>query len=313
MLNKKLLFIIASLLISHFSIIAQEKEEKQPFFTGVSPVVLNKDELEINLLNSLTSFWIADKQFGSSTDVSKVINLYRYTRNEQLLRLTYGFSKSNRWDLAAELRFAQARFDDDAQSSPFKVLGGGSNITGINNGGFTYIGLRARFMPFEKAPELTTYATYQLNMPKDAAISNALDAERQQASLGATYYHQANESTYYFFQGEWNTRFPSDQKRIFSHIVSGAFAMIFDVWNKKLYLYPSLSYVTNLQHLKTGGNLRQINQQLFGGAGITYQPSDSYSFILNFNIPFIFESGDQYFDWIRQSYNSFTLGIRTKF
>jgi hypothetical protein len=311
--SKDLQLIIVLTFIFPFALLSQKQEEKQPFFTGVSPVILNKDDLEINVLNTLTSFWIADKQFGSSTEVSKVVNLYRYTRNEQLLRLTYGFSQSKRWDLAGEFRIAQARYDDDARSSPFNVLNKSANITGTNYSGLTYLGLRARFMPFERAPELTAYATYQLNMPKDSFKSIYLDAQRQQASIGATYYHQSNENTYYFFQGEWNTRFPSPQKRIYSHIVSGVFAMIFDIWSEKLYVYPNISYTMNLQQLQTGGNMRRINQQLFGGAGVSFQPNSSLSFIINFNIPFIFESGDQNFEWIRQSYNSFTLGIRSQF
>lgn len=312
----KNLFKAFILLLFSFSLQAQSAKPKnaddkeQPFFTGISPVVLAKDAVEISFLNSLTSFWLVAHQYDPVLKDTRITNRYRYSRLDQLLRVSYGFSKNKKWDLGAEFRFAHLRLDDEARSSPFRVLSG-NTTSGNTYRGLTTVGLRARAMPFEGIPELTLQATTQFPMIRTDTLRQRLNAQRSQVGLGATYYVQVSPATYYFFQVDWSTLLSNNELNRTTHLVSGSTYLVIDTWESMWYIMPSLTYGMSLQG--NNGTLRRINQQFLGGVGVLFQSSAIFSILLNAQIPFILDSGSSNTEWDRRSYSSVTIGLRTAF
>ena len=73
-------------LCSCSQLIAQEEKEDPAFFTGLSPVILERNAAEINLINSLNSYWIVSKQFTPDNATGFLLDRKRFTRTEHVLR-----------------------------------------------------------------------------------------------------------------------------------------------------------------------------------------------------------------------------------
>lgn len=284
-----------------------DRGDKANFYTGISPVILPKDGIEVNFLNSMTSFWVAATQIDFANGSSRVANRYRFTRLQHLLRVNYGFSSSNRWDLGAELLYTHSRLDDEARSSPFRVLGDGTG-SGNSYRGVSQLGMRFRFMPFGEVRELTVQAMahFPIN-PKDS-LRQQLGAQRVQVGLLATFYQQFNSRTYYFLQADWRTHLANDELDKTTHTPSASGFLVFDVW-EGWYVFPGITYAPTFQKL-TGGSFRRVNQQLLGSLGVLFQPAENFGIMLNWQVPFILESGSRYAEWVRESFTGATLGIR---
>jgi hypothetical protein len=294
-----------------FSLPAQvtKSDKGANIYTGVSPIVLDKDRVEISLTNSFTSFWLAVKKYEPQFDVFRVANRYRFTRFDQALRVSYGFSKSKRWDLGAELRFAHVRLDDAARSSPFRVFGGDTD-SGNTYRGISMVGLRARFMPFGGLPELTLQGTAYFPIARQEDSRRQLDAQRAQAGLLATFYQPFNDRTLYFLQADWQTRFQNNENRTTTHSTSLAGYLVFSLFGEEVWrLFPGCTFAATLQSY--GGGLNKVNQQLLGSLGLLYQPGEQFGAYFNVLAPFILESGSEYVEWVRPSFSAFSLGLRT--
>ena len=305
-----LLFLFSAFIASPlFAQSAFSKEGEAKFYTGISPVILPKEGLEINVLNNLTSFWLAVNEYNPASNSVRVANRYRFSRMQHLLRVTYGFSDSGRWDLGVEGQFTHSRIDDAARSSPFKVLGsdteGGSSFHGLS-----LLGVRLRVMPFEDIPGLTTQLTAHFPINKDEATRAQLGAQRTQIGLTATYYNNFNSRTFYFLQGDWRTHLSNEELKKTTHIPSLSGFLVFDAWEQMFYVFPGMTYAPTLQQLRSGGSLRRVNQQLLGSIGGLYQPAESFGLMLNFQVPFILESGSSNTEWVRESFSAVTLGVR---
>ena len=305
-----LFFLFFSCVVSPvFSQDAFSKEGEAKFYIGISPVILPKEGLEINVLNNLTSFWLAVNEFNPASSSTRVANRYRFSRSQHLVRVTYGFSSSNKWDLGVEGQYTRSRIDDAARSSPLKVLGndtqGGTTFEGVS-----LLGVRLRVMPFESAPELTTQLTTHFPIHKDEATRAQLGAQRAQVGLTATYYNNFNQHTFYFLQGDWRTRIANSELDKTTHTPSISGFLVFGTWGELFYFFPGLTYAPTLQQLRSGGSLRKVNEQLLGSIGGMYQPAESFGLMLNFQLPFILDSGSANTEWVRESFTSVTLGMR---
>lgn len=297
------------LLIPSYGQSSFSKEGEARFYTGISPVILAKEGIEINVLNNMTSFWLAVNEYNPTFNASRVANRYRFTRMQHLLRATYGFSDSGKWDLGVEAQYTHSRIDDAARSSPFKVLGS-ETTGGTTFRGLSLLGVRLRVMPFEDIPELTTQVTAHFPIHKDEATRAQLGAQRTQVGLTATYYNTFNSRTFYFVQGDWRTRLSNDELNKTSHTPSMSAFLVFDTWEQMYYIFPGLTYAPTYQQLRSGGALRRVNQQLLGSIGGLYQPVESLGVMVNFQIPFILESGSNNTEWVRESFSAVTLGLR---
>ena len=310
MKNRTILFIALFLSVLG-SVNAQEAEQEADFFTGISPVILSKGQAEFNFMNTLTSFRTTTSQYLPSVDAYRVTDRRRYSRFDQMLRVTYGFSESKKWDLGVEMRFAHARYDEAARSSPFAVLGG-ETPTGKSYHGFALLGLRARAMLFPKLPELTLQATVHYPMARPEEKAQGIGTQQTQAGFGATYFVQSGGNLTYFFQADWTTRFGVElekQTLLTNHLISAATYMVVRIYENQWYFFPSASY--GVATRITNGGFRRINQQILGGLGVFYQPAPQFSILLNWNIPFLLTSGSSLTTFDRESYTGVTLGLRT--
>jgi hypothetical protein len=327
MKNKITLYVTLSLIALGLQLIAQEKkvekaekvekEEKEEisFFTGISPVILNKSQTDINLSNTLTSFWLTSTQYIPSVDAYRIADRKRYSRFDQLLRVTYGFSENKRWDLGLELRFAHTRLDEAARSSPFRVLQGikSDTSTGRSYHGFGLMGLRARAMLFKNIPELTIQGSVHYPMARSPESSRKLGYPQTQAGLGASYFIQSGSNTFYFIQADWTTRFQAELENVgffaTNHIISGSTFMVVKIWEDSWYVFPSISY--NVLGRIDKGNFRRLNQQLLGGLGLFFQPSPQFSILINANLPFLLSSGSNLITYDKETFTGITIGLRT--
>jgi hypothetical protein len=292
---------------------AQDEKEEPEFFTGISPVILKRNTTEISLLNSLYSFWWSIKEYNTSALPTGFVDRARFTRLDQLLRLTYGFSKNKNWDLSAELRFSHARLDDDARSSPLKVL---EKTTGLKSGdlfqrnqsyhGLSFIGVRLRGTPFKSIPELTVQGTFHKYVAPSPDKREAFSAARNMAGFTATYFLQSGENVYYFFQTDWNTALKSNEVLFTGHQLSLSTTLVFKTWAEGLFIYPGMSYGSNYS-----SSFFRLSQQFFINAGAFYQPTTKFSIFLNWQLPILFESGSQYVEFVKGSFTGVTLGVRT--
>lgn len=307
LLKKSTLLLLLTLVFS--PAFGQVSKDGAPrFYTGISPVILPKEGIEVNFLNSMTSFWLAVNEYNPASNSTRIGNRYRFTRFQQLLRVNYGFSASGRWDLGAELQYTHSRLDDEARSSPFRVLGGDTE-SGNTFRGMSLVGLRLRFMPFASLPELTVQGMAHFPINRNEETSAQLGAQRTQVGLLATFYQKFNTRTFYFLQGDWRTQLASSELDRTTHTPSLSGFLVFDTWEQIWYVFPGLTYSPTLQKVQ-GGSLVRVNQQLLGSIGGLFQPSDAFGLMLNWQIPFILESGSQQTEWVRESFSAVTLGIR---
>lgn len=280
------------------------------FLGSLSPVVLDKDRVEVNNFNSLTSFWLAVQETPPELQGAAVTNRYRASYLINYVRVSYGFSYSKRWDLGAEFRFTRQRLDDDATSSPTKIFGSDSP-TSTTYSGLSMVGARVRFMPFRNVPELTLQGALTFPVAKQE-MQDALKLDRTEFDFGATYYKNLNQSLYYFLQSNWMMRFAKAEDERTTHLWSASAFLVKSLFYHRVYLYPGLTYAGLFQNFSESG-FSQVNYQVLGGLGVQYQPVRIFSISVYGQIPFILESGSKTTEWVRESYSSWTLGLLFRF
>jgi hypothetical protein len=318
-LSTRLLFALSVLLLGLVatSLAAQTNSRKLDdrqagFYTGFSPIVLPDRGVEINFVNTLTSHWLALSHFDPVSNGTRVGNRYRFSSFDQLLRVSYGFSRSGRWDLGAEFYYNHRRIDDEARSSPLRVFETESSPTVRSDRGLSQIGLRARVVPLMNLPELTIQATYHLPMVREDTLAQFLGVQRPQLGIGAGFYQNFNSTVWYFLQFDWRSRLANNELDRSSHFVNGSGYLVFDLTAaRRWFVFPGLSYATGLQANAKGGQLRQTSRQVLAGLGLQYQTDGgTLSLTLNGQLPLLLESGNSTVTWVRDSYSSYTLGLR---
>ena len=280
------------------------------FLGSLSPVVLDKDHVEVNNFNALTSFWLAVQETPPDLNGAAITNRYRTTFFTSLVRVSYGFSYSKRWDLGAEFRFTRQRLDDDANNSPLNVFGSDSPSSRTYSG-LSMAGARVRYMPFRSVPELTLQGAVTFPVAKQE-MKEALKLDRTEFDFGATYYKNLNPSMYYFLQSNWLMRFAKAEDERTTHLWTASAFLVKSLFYHRVYVYPGLTYAGLFQNFSNSG-FSQVNYQVLGGLGLQYQPFRIFSVSIYGQIPFILESGSATTEWVRESYSSWTLGMLFRF
>ncbi len=283
---------------------------KQGYF-GISPLVLEKDKLELNLSNSLASFWLASRAYdpASGGASGRVSNRYRYSRLDNLLRVSYGFSKSARWDLGAEFRYSQLRLDDHARTSPLRVFSS-DTATGKTYRGLSAIGARIRAVPFENIPELTAQLYYSFPIARTPELKKGLSNDRSQLGLGLNYYNALNRRTHYFLQGDWNSVFKSPDNKSTSQIASASAFLVSSTSGQRWHFFTGMTFGYVFQSKLSNSRLFLASKQTLLGAGIAWQASPELNFFGFFQRPLLLESGNPYIEWVRESYSALSVGVR---
>ncbi len=286
------------------------RADEPNLYTGISSVVLAKDATEINLINSLNSFWIAQNEYNGELDAIRVANRVRYSRADHILRVSHGFSKNGRWDLGADLYYTRVRVDDEARSSPFRVYGDAFPSSGNTYAGISAIGIQARMVPFARLPELTLRAGMSYPLAKTLEQRINLNAQRTQFYLTGTFFQRLGAGSIGFVQGDLRTYLRNEENERSLLIPSASGYLVFELPGDRWFVFPGLSYSVALQQGIAGGKFRKANQQLFGSLGVQYQPVPLVSFLLSGQLPFIFDSGSTNSIWVRESYVGMNLGVR---
>lgn len=286
------------------------KEETPNLYTGVSAVILKKDQTEINLVNSLSSFWIAINDYDGDIQATRITNRYRYSRADHVLRVSHGFSKSGRWDLGIDLYYARTRLDDEARSTPFRVYGNDDSESGATYSGVSAIGAQVRFMPFRKLPELTLRAGLSQPLARSEEQRLRLNAQRTQLSLSGVYSTRMGPGTLVFVQADLKSYLRAEENKRALLVPSAAGYVVFETLNQRWYFFPGLSYSLVFQQGASGNPYRKASESMFGNLGALYRPNQKLSLLLSGQIPFIFESGSTRSIWVRTSYFGMNLGAR---
>jgi hypothetical protein len=312
-LSKSFLGTLSLICLTVFSAFSQDEKKDVSFFTGISPVILERNATEVSLSNSLNSFWVAQKEYLPDVAATRVRDRQRFTRVEQLLRLSYGFSKNKNWDLSAELKFAHARLDDAARSSPFLVFNKqeilDNNETFLANNsyhGLSTLGVRLRGTPFKSIPELTLQGTYAQPVAPTKDKRKAFNSQRKQVGASATYFIQSGDNLFCFFQADWNTFLKSTDFNFTGHQPALSTSIVVNAWENELFVFPGMSYSTTYS-----STFYRLNQQFFGTLGVFYQPNPKFSVLMNWQLPLIFDSGSPNIDYVKNSFTGFTVGVRT--
>ncbi len=282
----------------------EESREEKFAFGNISPVILAKDGIEASAISNLTSYWVTSK-YGN-----KILDRYRISRSENYTNISYGFSKSRRWDLGAQVRYSKMLIDENARNSPFKVYSKpDSNGTAFN--GLSSLGIRLRAAPFANIPELTFQASINFPMARDQETRSFLGADRVQTDFVSTYYKAISDYTYIYLQGRYIFQIANNENGKTGHFPGISTYLVKSLFDQKLFLFPGLSYLGSFQQNYKGGRLTNQAQFLMGGIGLQFQPIEILSIFLNGQKPLYHKSSASFYsDLVRNSYSDWSLGVR---
>ena len=287
-----------------------DKEENHNLYTGVSAVILKKDQTEINLVNSLSSFWIAINDYNGEIQATRITNRYRYSRADHLLRVSHGFSKNGSWDLGADLYYTRTRLDDEARSSALRVFGNENSANGKTYSGVSAVGVQVRFMPFRNLPELTLRAGLSQPLARSEELRLRLNAQRTQLFLSGVYSTRIGPSSLVFLQADMKSFLRTEENKRALFVPGTAGYIVFETPNQQWFFFPGLSYNMVLQQGAKGSKYKKSSESMFGNLGVLYRPNLKLSLLLSGQIPFIFESGSTRSIWVRESYVGVNSGAR---
>ena len=288
---------------------ALEENEESIFVDGVSPILLERGEIEVSNTSSLISYW--NKIRLVNIDGGIFNNTYRLSLFQNKTSISYGFSESNRWDLGAEIVYVKRRWDDNANSSPFKVFSGDE----LNTSGLAYLGIKGRFQPFESIPGLTLQALLRLPVANGEQLRRDLQASSMQFSLFTTYYTQLNYGTALLLQGGWSYTLPktieeSGVRIRPNHALSLGGFMAVNLFGQKIYAVPGLTYSGNFRKSARSSSILQLSHGVFGEMILQFQLGGNATLNLQQSYPFLFESYSPTVEFERRSFTLTTLGIR---
>ncbi len=273
---------------------------------GVTTNILDKDDLEVSLNNSFTTFWFVINEFNDEF-FQRITDRRRITSFNQTMRVSYGFSPSRRFDLGLEVRYNHYRDDDAARSTPLRVFQNNHPENGTSYRGLANAGLRLRYRPLDSDPAWIIQAAFAVPVSNTAGLERSLlNADVNQAELTSTYYRLLGNNTYYFLQGSVIGQF-SPQRR---NLIGGpSFYLIKSVWNNVIFVYPGLSYSIASQTQSNGG-FQSTSHYVFGGLGMQYQPVRSFNIGLTYQYPLLIENGSIFAGIERSSFSNASLSLR---
>lgn len=282
----------------------EESREEKFAFGNISPVILAKDGIEASAITNLTSYWVTSK-YGNT-----ILDRYRISRSENYANASYGFSKSRRWDLGAQIRYSKMLIDENARTSPFNVFSKpDSNGTVFN--GLSSMGIRLRVSPFPNIPELTFQASINFPMARDQETRSFLGADRVQTDLVSTFYKAISDDTYIYLQGRYILQLANVDNKKTSHFPGISTYLVKSIFDQKLFLFPGLTYLGSFQQNYKGGRLANQAQFVMAGIGLQFQPIAILSIFLNGQKPLYHKSSASFYsDLVRNSYSDWSLGLR---
>lgn len=293
--------------------------------SGGSSTILQNGKAEIILNNTLTSNWIA---IHESTKNSPILDRYRQTLFSSDLYGYYGISQSARWDIGLHLKYVRSRFDNEATSSMFNVFEAGSKSSSVTPdnptnstiildksfGGLAGAGIRFRIKPAERVPELVVNGGYTLTTVKDPQEQRQLNADRDIADIGVTYYKDLTKHIFYFFGASAAAYFPSALNDEYLFNTNLYFYIIHRTENRKFTFYPGLAYGLAFKpaQFDQAALIRTIDY-LFAYGGVQFAPNANFNVFVTGGFPLSIELKHPQQEIVKNSYSTVSLGIRKGF
>ena len=277
---------------------------------GLSSMILDKEGIEVQFNNTLTSFWFRTFEFNAE-HFRRMSNQRRITQFNQSVRVQYGFDDNARWDLGLEIKYNWFRDDDFSRNSPFKIFSndtrGASNFSGLSS-----LGVRARFQPFYSEPKFIVQGSYSFPVGNHESLEKRmLNADLNQVDLFATYYNAWNEKTYYFLQLNTSGQFSPART---NYLLGGSSFLVLSFWNQLVYVYPGITYAFASQKQKLSSNgFTTRSHFVYGGLGGQYALRNQIILYGFWNIPLVLDNGSLYSEIVRGSFTNVSIGLRLLF
>lgn len=165
-----------------------------PLLPAVSSVMMNKNQLEVNLFNTILSATQARNSNGELYDLNA-----RSTYLYNTLQLIYGISENARWNLGLDLNLASARIDNRS-SSVFKIFSSNEQGNSQFARAITSIGPRVRWKPFQDNYRFTLQSSFLFPVLNDAGKENLLGTSQTYFQTQFLYSFHPAESFFLFSQ-----------------------------------------------------------------------------------------------------------------
>ena len=307
-----------------YSIPGLDTLQKNFIVGGGASTVLQAGQGEIILNNGLASYWMAIHENG---DDSPVLDRFRNTIFLTDLYGFFGLSQNGKIDAGLQLRYARTRFDNSAISSPFEVFektksdpllraptDDGQIIVDSSFGSISLVGLRLRYKPFLRVPELVINGGISLSMVRNERLRKQLDADADVLDVGATYYHRVSSRVYYFGGGTMQVFLPTLERQNTQYQSTLNLFLIHRSRNQKLSFLPGLNYSIRFRKSVFDEHaLIKSSDFLFAMLGIQYSLNQDFILFGYGGFPLIANSIPPQLEIVRNSYSLFTFGVRGAF
>jgi hypothetical protein len=278
-------------LVKKYEAMKDSLSKVNPLLPAVSSVMMNKNQLEINLFNTILSTTSARNDDGELYNLNS-----RTTYLFNTLQLTYGVSKNSRLNLGLDIHLSSARIDNE-NSSLFKVYS--SEVQGNSQfaRAITSIGPRIRWKPIQDNYLFTVQSSFLFPVLNDAGKENLLGTSQTYFQSQFLYSFHPAESFFLFSQVGFQYGFKNeDASSKFYPAITGYGIYYIP---KKTVLFALINYSpffmneTNWEHF---ANALQI------GGGVQYQISKNI-LINGYYTKYLW--GTSY-----PAFNSYTIGLR---
>ena len=235
-----------------------------PFIPAISSVMISKGQYEFNLFSSLataTRYWDADGNVG---DLGA-----RQTYFFSTLQVTYGVSRKSKFNVGLDVNSVIGRFDEDRNSSMFKVFNSSVEGQSRHASAITSIALRLRWRPLKRSYNFTIQTSVGLPISVSAEKQPVLGQSQFYFLVQLLYNQPLSRRLFLFTQYSIQYNFKRDNAPaiLFSPVTTYLSFLI----PRKIILFALLNYVPLFETERNWA----YRYTLQPGAGIQYQLSRS--------------------------------------
>ena len=196
---------------SYYNQLVQRYEEIRDSLSGqnlllpaVSSVMMNKNQIEANLFNTILTATRARNDNSELYDLNA-----RSTYMYNTLQLTYGISKNLRWNAGIDMNLVSARIDD-SNSSMFKVFSSNVDGNSLFARAITSIGPRIRWKPFRENYQFTMQSSLLFPILNNSEKKYLLGENQVYFQTQLLYNIPVNEQIFLFSQLGFQYGFKND-------------------------------------------------------------------------------------------------------
>lgn len=235
-----------------------------PFIPAISSVMIQKDQVEINLFNSLTT---ANRYRGDDGRIADLA--VRQTYFYSTLQVTYGISEKSKLNIGLDINSISGRVDFDRTSSMFKVFsphvdGNSQHATAI-----TSIAPRLRWRPLKKSYNFTIQTS--VGLPINISTQKQPVLGQSQFYILTQFLYNQPLSKRLFLFTQYSVQYNFKRNYTPASLISPITFYLSYLVPKKIIFFGLLNYVP----IFTDYNKWTYRYTLQPGAGVQYQVSRS--------------------------------------